>query len=351
MIDCEVTVLKKYIEEALRILDEAFDHPEYYGDLSMPTLRKGAVTLLFECQQAIAEGQSAHGEDADSCYWLGVLGRYLGEKHETFLRYMRKALDCDPCYIEAQIALREDEDYGDPYHYPEYADLRTGKARFKDKVALSTKRTLGIDLIRYGHTIMPAITIKYETHLIRSSINDRTEVKVMISIDAVPPSMPAMMHVLPIVFDDPCEPLYMSSYLNLMPVKKLLAPHVELRQFDYLPYLGRDQALRLCLLPQCALFVLDMDNRVLMSQLVCPTSAEDVPREEMARVLYILNCTEIDYVLWKMSIDLHHQCFVRRIRNPSNQVILVPAGRSLEVAERRIFPVMTKGDRLIFRGN
>jgi hypothetical protein len=267
-------------------------------------------------------------------YCSGFLSRFINIENdqkkanpEDFILFMKMALVTDPEFLEAKIALSEGYKYRDPYYFPDYEDLRTGAVNFKDKIIYSKEKTGSIELIRYNHSIIPAVVIKHLASQIRSQLNDDTHASIIISIDAVPPLLPAVMHVLPVIFDDPDDPLWRNMYLNLFPSEEIAG--VRLLQHEDLPISGLNTALRLCKEPKCAIFVLDMNNKILLSKIVNTQPASNVTLDEMSHVLQIIGNSDIkiDYLTFAESIDIHDNKFAIEIKNPAGKLIRIPSYR------------------------
>lgn len=337
-----------YVKKALKVLDQAFGLPVYLvdGQLQPRLTGKQGIDRLITGYHILCEDQARHGEDAFSNYWLGVLYRYIGKETES-QHQMRKALHCDPDFLEAAIAVRDGENYMDPFYYPKWEDLRDGKGEFSPVIMHTQTKTCRIELVRHDSSIIPAVVIKYPETSFRASLSDDTVANVLVNIEAVPPSLSALMQVVPVIFDDIDDPFFCGSYLHLFPVKTELRGIPVYLPTGYRPWLGRDTARRFCQKPcRCALFVLDMQNHVMMTRLIDFSVLETEHFREMDQVLQILGNERIDYPLLKESVDLHDRCYVREIQNPTGEVIRIPKGRDPRNSEILIPQIIRNGDRL-----
>ncbi|MFX1255608.1 MAG: toll/interleukin-1 receptor domain-containing protein [Promethearchaeota archaeon] len=289
-----------------------------------------------------------------SHYFLGVLHKYIEttEEKKGFQFHMNKALELDPNFLEAQIALRDGLNYLDPFFFPKWEDLCDGKAEFRPAVLRNQSKAIRTDLVRYNWSIIPAIIIKYPRTSFRTSLADNPEANVLINLEAVQPAFPALVHIVPVIFDDPDDPFYCSTYLNVFPIAPILEQNINLLiPADYQPFLGRDTARRFCHEPyQCALFVLDMQNCLLMARIIDFSASEVDHFQEMDQVLELLDDRKLDFLRCKQAAELHDTVFVRKIRNPQGKLITIPAGRDPEIGEKVIFPVTRRGDRLMLKG-
>lgn len=350
--------MKGYVNEALKVLDQAFKPPAYLGDQSKPRLRiNHAIDLLRRSYYILREGQAQHGEDALSNYLLGLVYRFLDiEGRDTDWQHqMRKALDCDPEFLEAIIAVRDRENYMDPFCYPKWEDLRDGKAEFRPSILHTQTKTCRDDLVRYNWSIIPAIVIKYPQTSFRTSLSESTKVNVLVDVEAVPPAMPALMHIVTVIFDDPDDPFWCCSYLNLFPIETELYEVPLHIPADYQPFLGRDTARRFCQEPcRCALFVLDMQNRIVVTRIIHFSTSETKRFHEIDQVLQILGDKRISYLAWKQSVEIHQRSFIRKIQNSAGKTIRIPKRIDADQSDRLwralIFLVIRKGDRLMLKG-
>lgn len=361
--------MNKEIKDILTTIDKAFSYPVYNGDISKPVLKKDSLQFFLKSRKLILSDRSTKEYEALKYYWLGILSRYINvvnnqrngfnlkniffsksfkkENQEDFFQCMMMAIKTDPEFFEAKIALSEGNKYRDPYYYPDYEDLRTGKVNFKDKITYSKKNTGSIELIRYNYSIIPAVVIKHSTSQIRSQLNDDTHASIIISIDAVPPSLPAVMHVLPVVFDDFDDPLWQNMYLNLFPISQEING-IHIIQHEDLPISGLNTAFRLCRESKCAIFVLDLYNNILLSKIVNSQPASNITLDEMSHVLQIIGESniKINYLTFANFIDIHDKKYVIETKNPKGKLIRIPSNRDIGESIKYVCHVKAYDDRL-----
>lgn len=346
--------MKDYVKEAWKALEQAFEPPIYFGDLSKPQIKSKPVReFLATSNKILSEGQESYGDDALSNYSLGILYKYLNKEggEYDFIGQMKKALNCDPNFLEAIIALRDGENYMDPFYYPKWEDLCDGKADFRTSILNTQTKTNKIDIVRYNWSLIPAIVVKYPRTSFRTTLTDNIEIKVLVNIEAVPPNMPALMHIVTVIFDDHKDPFFCNSYLNLFPIETVVQGIPFHQPPDYQPWLGRDTARRFCQEPcRCALFVLDMENRIMIARLIDFNTSETENFKEMDKILQILGDKKIDYMGWKGSTEIHNECYVRELLNPKGELVRIPRGKDPKLSEKFICPIVCNGDRLMIKG-
>jgi hypothetical protein len=343
-----------YVAEALRLLDEAFGPPVYIGELSRPRPNSTQFgDLLKRAIYVLRKGQASQGGNALSHYYLGVLYRYVEGGVQDSRNHFKLALHYDPGFLEAEIALREGEHYLDPFYYPKWEDLRDGNVGFRPSVLQACHpKGCRVDLVRCDSLIIPCVVIRYPTASFRTPLTDGTAPRILVNVEAVPPNMSSLGHIVPIIFDDLDDPFFCSTYLNLFPVETELSGIPVLHPSDYQPLLGRDTVRRFCREPgKCALFVLNTDNQMMMARLI---EFDELEREHLRETEGVLKVLDIqkseNYVVWKSAVAVHDRVFVREIVNPEGRTVRIPKGRDIKQAQKYIIPILARDGRLEARG-
>jgi hypothetical protein len=343
-----------YVKEAIELIEQAFEPPEYFGARSRSRLKiLDGRELLSRSYNILQEGRTTRGEDALSRFYLAVIGRHLGKEERDYVSYLQAALAHDPAFLEARIALRDGKDYFDPFCYPKWEDLRDGKATFRPTILHSAgPNTCLIDLVRDAGLIIPAVVVKHQRHLFRRPLTSEPAALVLVNVEAVIPTMPALMHIVPVVFDDEGDPFWCANYLNLFPIKTREIFGVPVIPFDdYRPLLGRDMARRFCQYPcRCVLFILDENNGLLMTRLIKFDETDSKRLQGYDRVLEALGDKEIGYLEWKSSQEIHNQCFSRQVLGPQGQDLLIPKGRDPGPGSKIVHQVVARGEKLMLSG-
>jgi hypothetical protein len=342
------------VDEALSLLNEAFGPPVYLGELSRPQPNSTQFRdLLKRAIYVLRKGQASQGGNAISHYYLGVLYRYVEGGVQDSRNHFKLALHYDPDFLEAEIALRDEEQYLDPFYYPKWEDLRDGNVGFRPSVLQACHpKGCRVDLVRCNSLIVPAVIIRYPTTSFRAPLTEGTAARILVNVEAVPPNMSALGHIVPIIFDDLDNPFFCSSYLNLFPVETELSGIPVLHPSDYQPLLGRDTVRRFCQEPgRCALYVLNTDNQMMMARLIEFDELEREHLRETEGVLKVLGIQKSEnYVVWKSAVAVHDRVFVREIVNPEGRIVRIPKGRDIKQAQKYIIPILARNGRLEARG-
>lgn len=345
----------KHTVEALKVLEQAFGPPVYVGDLSHARLKdRGSLELLRRARNLLEGGAGESGGEAFRHFMLAVIDRYLPEGGDRYVSYLEAALRCDPNFLEAAIALRDGDDYLDPFCYPSWEALRESSAGARPFILEAPGLNLcRLELVRHEGLLIPAVFVKHQRKLFRSPLSGDTAVKVLVSAEAVVPAMSLLIQVVPVIFDNDSDPYWCANYLNPFAVADTEFEGIPvLAPADYRPRAGRDLARRFCLEPpRCALFVLDEKNRLLMSRLVTFGGEEAEGLREVGRVLQAFGERSVDYFTWKSATELHINTFSREIQSPAGRPLLIPRRRSTLVAKKLIHEVTVRNGGLILKGS
>lgn len=345
----------KHTVETLKVLEQAFGPPVYAGDLSHARLKdRGSLDLLRRARGILEGGAGEPDGEAFRHFMLAVIDRYLPEGRGRYGSHLETALRCDPNFLEAAIALRDGDDYLDPFCYVNWESLRESSAGARPFILEAPGPNLcRLELVRHEGLLIPAVFVKHQRKLFRSLLTTDTAVKVLVSAEAVMPAMSLLIQVVPVIFDDDSDPYWCANYLNPFAVADTEFEGIPvLAPVDYRPRAGRDLARRFCLEPpRCALFVLDEKNRMLVSRLVSFAEEEAEGLREMGRVLHALGERSVSYSVWKNATELHLNIFSRKIQSPAGRPLLIPKGRSTLVAQKLIHEVTVRNGGLILKGS
>ncbi len=165
--------------------------------------------LLTTAYRFLKEKGSSSSEEPLRHFFLAFVSRYLSKGKEEYISHLESALRCDPTFPEAAIALREVEQYFDPFCYPGWEGLRDGTIKAPALVLQTAGSNIcRFDVVRNNGLLIPAIFVKHQRNLFRGPLTSSTPVKILVNAEAVIPSMPLIVQVVPVIFDDPGDPFW-----------------------------------------------------------------------------------------------------------------------------------------------
>lgn len=302
------------------------------------------------------------------------MSRYLGDENR-FQRQVSLSLRIDPTYLEAMIAKKEGKNYLDPFCYLSVDDLcvKPNILRPTSSILLPVNYAR-IDQVRDGINIKPIFIIKSERSKFRKIPSIEMDMALGVEVCAVLPGSPGIpddwkwpvgdsrqfrraiepfLDVLAgkrefttilaacmILADDPDDPFFKVFYLNMFPIAIGAYP------FDYQPFLGRYEGLRLCRSPHKTIFVfLDEHNDLILINNVdlSPIGGTLLNAGEIIR---LLPDTPITMAEWKTAVEVHDQHSFYRIAGKNGRIYTIPKYRTGKERANVIFDLAVRGGQI-----
>lgn len=365
--------MEKYLAEIIREVGEAFDVPEFSGDLSRGVLKgRKSLDILGKAVQNLDRLSKEFPQLPEIPFLSGVASRYLGDD-TAFLKKVTVALEINPDYLEAQIATKEGRDYLDPFCYPSVGDLyMTPRSLRPNSLLLLPVNSARLDQVRDGIRIMPLCIIKSERTKFRQLPTNEMEAILTAELCSVIPRYPqipgqrenqpildvlsgkqelaTILAVCPVLVDDQNDPFWKVIYINVSPIYPELHGIELLFANDYQPLSGRNIGLRLCQLPPRAIFlVFDENNKGLLFKEVHPKDTTEQSLMEIGTVLKHFPETPITVSKWHGATALHIEHFHLEVESADHRLYSVPKYHTRHDRENVIFNLTTRGDRILIK--
>lgn len=368
-------MIDKELAQVVKNLQDAFDVPEFFGELSKGKLKDmESSEILRTAIQQLNNLLRKFPKSPEIPFLAGIAWRYLGDER-IFQRQVDLSLEIDPTYLEAVIAKKDGRNYLDPFCYLSIDDLfrKPNLLRPTSSVFLNINGAR-IDQVRDGINIIPICIIKSLRSKFRTLPSIDMEMALGIEVCAVLPDSPGIpddwkwplgdsqelnrlmqpfldvlagkkdftfiLSVCPILADDPNDPFFKLIYVNLFPIR------LETYPFDYQPFLGRHEGLRLCNPPHKTVFVfLDEDNTPLVVKNVDLNPIKD-ELLNAGEVIQLLPDTPITISEWKTVVAVHNEHFFYRIAGRDGKTYSIPKFRTGKERANVIFGLTVKGNEI-----
>ena len=341
------------LAQLINHFQDAFGIPEFLGEFSIGKLKGNSSSDILQASIRKLDKLSKKYPDSPEIPFLsGIASRHLGDERR-FQKQAILSLEIDPTYLEAMIAKKEGANYLDPFCYPSVDALFVNPNILRPtSSSLLQVNGARIDQVRDGIDIKPIFIIKSERSKFRKIPSIDMDMALGIEVCAVLPGSPGIpddwkwplgdsrplrraiepfLDVLAgkrefttilaaclILADGPDDPFFKVFYLNLFPIKAGTYP------FDYQPFLGRYEGLRLCRPPHKTIFVfLDEYNKPLLTNNVDlnPIRGDLLNAGEVIR---LLPDTPITMAEWKTAVEVHDQHSFYRIAGKKGKTYTIP---------------------------
>lgn len=368
-------MIDKELAQVVNHLQEAFDVPEFFGELSRGKLKdRESSEILLTAIQQLDNLSRKYPNSPEIPFLAGIALRYIGDE-AGFQRQVDLSLEIDPTYLEAVIAKKEGRNYLDPFCYLSINDLfrKPDLLRPASSVFLNVNGAR-LDQVRDGINIMPICIIKSQRAKFRQLPSTDMDMALGIEVCAVLPDSPGIpddwkwplgdskqlkrviqpfldvlagkkdftfiLAVCPILADDPNDPFFKVMYINLFPIS------METYPFDYQPFLGRYEGLRLCNPPHKTVFVfLDEHNTPLLLKSIDLNPIKDDLLNAGA-VIKFLPDTPITMSEWRKAVVVHDQHFFLRIAGRDGKTYSIPKFRTGKERDNVIFGLTVRGNEI-----
>lgn len=340
--------MENAFDEIIRRLQDAFDIPEFSGELSKGKLKgRRSYRILQASIKQLDELSRKFTASPEILFLSGIASRYLGDE-TRFQEQVDLALEIAPTYLEAVIAKKERERYLDPFCYLSIDDLLTNPNLLRP-ASTSFLRVDGarIDAVRDGINIKPIFIIKVQRSKMRRLLSPDMDMGLAAEICAVLPGSPGIpddwqwplgdskrlkeviqpfldvlagkkgftivLATCPMLADDANDPFFKVIYVNVFPINMPIYPP------DYQPYRGRYEGLRLCSPPHKTFFVFfdEHDIPLLVSEVDLDPIKNDLL--EIGEVIRLLPDISITMFEWQRAAAVHDEhCFYRIVGKHGN---------------------------------
>jgi hypothetical protein len=350
-------MVKEELARVIKSLEDAFDVPEYSGEISKGKLIDANADKILQTSIEQLDMLSKKYQSSPEIPFLsGIASRYLGNE-SRFQRMINLSHKIDPDYLEAQIAKTERERYLDPFCYPSIKDLKMnpGVIRPISRVFLKMEGAY-IDLVRDGIRLIPIFMMKFEKKgnrplprldmpnglaveicsvlpesmgipnnwkwPIGNSKKLKQQTKPFLDVLSGKKHFTTILVVCPLLVNDPNDPFFNVVYINPSPIKLLSYPH------DYQSFKGRYEGLRLCQSPYRTIFIfIDEQNTSLLLKEV-DLNYVKLDLLNIGKVLKHFPTNPISLGEWKRAIEKHEKHFFYNITASNGHTYSIPKYRT-----------------------